>query len=324
MPSMKMAIGVAVLCAIGCGGDEGGGGGADAPKAIDAPGTQPDAFVPPADYTKLIGGSWSLAAGQLDTYRCVRLTIAADTYITNIVAQAPPQSHHTVLSISSSRTAGPDGEYACDVGELGMQMLYASGLGTSPLDFPAGVSVRIPAGTQIHLNLHLFNATDQPQSGESAIYVKSQPTATATLAEMVFVGKFLFQIPAGGPANTTAYNVTGQACQLNSASTVFAVWPHMHQSATHQKLEFVRGGTPTSMHNLDFNFNEQTYYKKTPEIQLQSGDSLNITCTYVNKTTAAIRFGDSSNEEMCFTGLYRYPALNNGLFQCTDTGGVGF
>jgi hypothetical protein len=318
-----MAIGIAALFAIGC-GDGGESGGTDAPPMIDAPGTQPDAYVPPTGFTKLIGGSWSLAPGQLDTYRCVRLTIPTDTYITNIVAQAPPQSHHTVLSISSSQTAGPDGEYACSVGELGMQMLYASGLGTSPLDFPADVSVRIPAGTQIHLNLHLFNATDQPQTGESAIFVKSQATATPTLAEMVFVGKFLFTIPAGGPTNTTPYNVTGQACMTNSAFTVFAVWPHMHQSATHQKLDLVRGGTTTSMHNLDFDFNEQTYYKKSPELQVMSGDRLNITCTYINKTTSQIRFGDSSNEEMCFTGLYRYPALNNGLFQCTDTGGAGF
>jgi hypothetical protein len=35
----------------------------------------------------------------------------------------------------------------------------------------------------------------------------------------------------------------------------------------------------------------------------------------VNNTGTELRFGDSSNEEMCFTGMYKYPAGGN-LFQC--------
>jgi len=319
MPSMRMAIGLAALFAIGCGGGEGGGGGgADAPKAIDAPGTQPDAAVP-ADFTRLIGGSWSLAAGQADTYRCVRLTIAAETYITNIVAQAPQGTHHTVLSISSSGTAGPDGEYACDVGEIGTRMLYASGVGTSPLDFPTGVGLKIPAGTQLHLNLHLFNASDNPLSGESAIYVKSPATAPPTIAEMVFAGAFLINLPPGAQPR----NVSG-GCTVATPYTLFAVWPHMHQIATHQKVELTRGATTTVLHDLDYNFAEQTYYLKTPEVQVQANDQIRVTCTYVNTTGTTVRFGDSSNAEMCFSGFYRYPALNDGIAKCTDTNGVGF
>jgi hypothetical protein len=39
-----------------------------------------------------------------------------------------------------------------------------------------------------------------------------------------------------------------------------------------------------------------------------------------------IGFGDSSNKEMCFTGMYRYPApaSRSNLFECTDTRGIGF
>ena len=49
--------------------------------------------------------------------------------------------------------------------------------------------------TKVHLNLHLFNASDNALSGESGIWIKSQATPTPTLAEMVFSGKFLFQVP---------------------------------------------------------------------------------------------------------------------------------
>lgn len=318
---MRMAIGVAVFFAIGCGG--GGEGGDDAPPMIDAPGTQADASIPEG-YTRIIGGSWSLTPGQLDTYRCVRFTIPNEMYITSIVAQAPQGTHHTVLSISSSRTAGPDGEYACDVGEIGTKMMYASGVGTSPLDFPTNVGVHIPAGTQLHLNLHLFNASDGPLSGDSAILVKSQTTAPPMLAEMVFAGAFgiSLQPPPMGQA-PQPQSVSG-GCTVAQDYNLFAVWPHMHQLATHQKVELTRMGTTTTLHNLDFDFAEQTYYLKNPEVQVKAGDTMRVTCTYINTTGTLVRWGDSSNQEMCFAGLYRYPALNDGLAKCTDTNGIGF
>jgi hypothetical protein len=315
---MRNAIGaVVVLFATGCGNDGGMNTGADAP-VIDAPIGSPDAFVPPADYTRLIGRTWSLAGGQLDTYRCIRATIPNDTYITNIQAQAPSGSHHTVLSISSSRTAGPDGEYDCDVGELGMQMLYASGVGTSPLDFPTGVGVKIAAGTQIHLNLHLFNATDATINGESAIFVKSQSTPPATLAEMVFAGRFQFFVPA----NKANHSVSG-GCMADKDFTLFAVWPHMHQIATHQKFELTHNGTTTIIHDQPFLFAEQTYFPQSPEVQVQTGDTIKVTCTYDNTGGPLVTFGDSSKQEMCFAGMYRYSATNNtaGLFECTDQPG---
>ena len=61
-----MAIGVAVLFAVGCGDGGSGTGGDDQPPMIDAPGTQPDAAVP-AGFTRLVGNTWSLTPGQLDT-----------------------------------------------------------------------------------------------------------------------------------------------------------------------------------------------------------------------------------------------------------------
>jgi hypothetical protein len=292
------------------------GCGSDASQTPDAS-TQPDAYEVPDGYTRLIGRTWTVPAGAFDVYRCVRVTVTEDTYITNIIAQAPPGTHHTVLSIAGANgTAGPDGEQNCGVGTLGMEMLYASGVGTSPLDFPGGVGIKISAGQQIHLNLHLFNAGDEALSGESAILVKAQPTPPPQLAEMVFAGKFLFAIPS----NNQPYNVVG-GCTVPTAYSLFAVWPHMHQLARHQKVELVRGTSATVLHDLPFDFAEQTYNVKSPLVEVEQGDQIRVTCTYVNNTGQTVRFGDSSNEEMCFAGLYRYPALNEGMFGCTDNPG---
>jgi hypothetical protein len=275
----------------------------------DAPSGMDDAYVPPSGYTKLIGRTWSLQPGDTDIYRCVRVTIPEDMYITAIEAEAPNGTHHTVLSIAGANgTSGPDGEQNCTVGTLGTQMLYASGVGTSPLEFPTDVGIKVAAGTQIHLNLHLYNAGDEAISGESAIWVKSQPTPPPTLAEMVFAGPLQFTIGTGSD------EVTGE-CTINKAYSVFALWPHMHKMATHQKIELLRGSDePVILHDMPYQFGEQKYWPQDPMIQLQPQDKIRVTCSYNNTTGHQLSFGDSSDDEMCFGGMYRYPASGSNLF----------
>lgn len=316
MPAMMRPF-LALIMVAACGGGSGMNNdmmGDDAPPvdaAIDAP-----PFEPPTGYTRLVGGTWNLTAGQKDTYVCVRFTVPAETYVTNIIAQAPTGTHHTVLSISDGSTAGADGQYGCRVDTLGMVMLYASGVGTSPLDFPSGVGVKIAAGTQVHLNLHLFNASDNALSGESAIWIKSQPTPTTTLAEMVFAGRIAFLLQPTGQN----VNVVG-GCNNTRNFSLFAVWPHMHQLANHSKFEVIRGSTPQVVHDMPYSFSEQNYFKQSPEIQVMNGDQIRVTCTFNNNTGSVVTFGDSSLQEMCFVGMYRYPAANAGLMECTDMPG---
>jgi hypothetical protein len=301
-----------VLLAFGCGGTNPGGGGGD-DTVMDAPTGSADAYVPPTGFTRLIGRSWSLNAGDRDIYRCVRFTVPTDMYITEIEAQAPLGTHHTVLSIASGPAQGPDGEQNCSVQTLGMVMLYASGVGTSPLKFPTGVGVKVAAGTQQHLNLHLYNASDEGLSGESAIWVKSQPTEPPMLAEMVFAGPLQLTLPI---QDTTPNGtpITG-TCSINQSYKLFALWPHMHKLATHQKIELLRGqDQPVVLHDKDYDFEEQTYWLQDPEIQLQSGDKIRVTCMFKNTTGKQIMWGDSSDEEMCFGGMYRYPAQGSILF----------
>ena len=320
---MRMAIACGLFVAVAACGSDGTGATDGGNNGSDGGGSgTPDAFVPDLGYTKLISRTWTMPAGQPDTYRCVRLTLTEDTYLTNIMAQAPLGTHHTVLSIASGGSAGADGEFDCSVGALGMVMLYASGVGTSPLDFPPDVGIKIPAGSQIHLNLHLFNATDDALEGESGIWVKQSSTPPATLAEMVFAGTTsIFLQPPQMGQQPQPVTVSG-GCTVDTPYTLFAVWPHMHQIATHQKVELTRGTTTTSLHDMEFHFSEQNYYKKDPMVQVLTGDKIKVTCTYLNTTGHLVTIGDGSNEEMCFSGLYRYPAAGAGLFQCSQGPGL--
>ncbi len=267
-----------------------------------------------ATQVELIGRAWDIAPGTAAAYRCARVTVPEDIYITEISAQAPAGTHHTVLSLAGTKgTSGPDGESDCDVGTIGMVALYASGVGTSPLTLPDGVGIQVHAGQQLHLNIHLANTSDEPMSGETAILVRAQRTPPRELAEMVFAGTYSLAIPSTG----APINVTGGCIAVDDYS-LFALWPHMHQLGRHQKLQVIHDGRVATLHDEPFTFAEQSYDLMTPVARVAAGDEVRVTCTYVNSTGATVGWGDSANQEMCFAGLYRYPAANAGAFACTD------
>lgn len=269
---------------------------------MDAPPSNPE-------WTELIGRSWTVPPGSADTYKCKRIAITQDVWVSGFRAIAPQGTHHTVVTISNN--GSQLGDYDCQVGSVDLQMLWASGVGTKDLVFPEGVGMKLKAGQFINLNLHLFNASDSELAGTSGIEIR--PIEQAKIqheADMMFAGTTNIDIPSDGQP----HEVSG-GCQVSTPYTVFTVWPHMHQHATHQTFEITQSGVATKvLDNVAYSFEHQENYPITP-MPLAAGDRIRTSCTYVNNTGVPLRFGDSSNEEMCFTGMYKYPAGGN-LFQC--------
>jgi hypothetical protein len=235
-----------------------------------------------------------------------------DTYVSAFRSVAPQGTHHAVLTISDT---GTDGEYDCNSGNLDSRMLYSSGVGTDDLMFPSGVAIKLKAGQKLNINLHLFNTSDQPISGTSGVAVKKIPMAqVVNEAEMFFGGTFNITVPPGGAAVEQSGGCTLGA---NTSYTVFSLWPHMHQIGVHQKVTHRRGTTTTTLLDSDYDFNEQKFYPLAAPLSVLPNDELRVTCTYRNNTGATIKYGDSSTEEMCFSGMYRYPVQPAGfLFDC--------
>ena len=272
--------------------------------AVDAAGgTTADGWTP------LISRGWTLRAGATNTYECTRIQVASELWITGFRAQSPLGTHHEVLTISTSSTA--TGDYDCFAGSLDTEMLYAAGVGTDDLLFPPGVAIHIPAGTYLNLNLHLFNATDNALSDHSGVLVKLvQPADVQHEADMMFSGTFTIDVPSDGQPHTAQ-----GGCTAASDWHIFTLWPHMHQTATHQTWTYSHGGVPTALLDDDFRFTEQRNYPIADTL-IHKGDVINTVCTYVNNTGSVMTWGDGSDKEMCFTGMYKYPAGGD-LFQCT-------
>jgi Copper type II ascorbate-dependent monooxygenase, C-terminal domain len=291
-------VSVAVAVCLGCGG--GGTTGTDA-SGDD----QPDAPIGDT-WHELIGRDWSIQPGTFDNYQCRRIQVPEETWITSFKALSPVGTHHEILTISDNAT--PLGDYDCDSGNLDMKMLYAAGIETGDLVFPDGVAMHVKAGQYVNILLHLFDAGDTPLNGHSGVLVKTASSPTGLIeADMTFAGTTNIMIPPG------SHQVTG-GCAIPADWHVFTLWPHMHAAATSQQVH-VNGAMQLNAN--PYTFTDQKNYPMT--MTFHQGDQVLVTCAYNNTTGGMLTYGDSATAEMCFTGMYRYPAPTNGtLYDCVS------
>lgn len=281
-----MRIVLAVLLLAGCGVDYVAPTGTD-----DVP---VDMGSGSAGGVPLISGDWSLQPDS-ENYVCVRKTITEDMFIKTILPIAPQGTHHFVLMVGDPD--GPDGVTNCD-SSLAKPAIFASGVGVQPLTMPDGIAVHIAAGQQLLLNLHLFNAGDTVLTGTSGIAIESSPPVDAAhSAGVILAGKTL--------GLTVATGVTTQdaTCTTTAGTTFFAISPHMHLLGTHLKAEY-NGAT---VYDSDYAFDEQQFRPITPVVTTASG-KYHVACTYANYSGQPVKFGESTEDEMCFAITFAYPA----------------
>ena len=297
--SLSACLLAAILAATAaCGGDD------------DGPGVDPDASVPvdgeplPEGWQKLLEGDWTLAAGE-EGYYCVYATVPRDVYIKAFRPLIPQGTHHTVLT----RYTGthPDGTVECSVGTNGQSMIYGSGVGSPDFVFPDGIGLHLPAGTRLLLNLHLYNASDASLTGRSGTLFQE-----ATADEIEHVGEIVLAGPTVGLQVPPGTSTQSGTCNVSSITDepvqVFALSQHMHKLGKHLKTTVRRGAEELTLQDIPYDFEEQTFQLVEPFVELRPGDVLTTHCTYDNTTGRTVRFGDSSDDEMCFTDLFYYPA----------------
>jgi hypothetical protein len=285
------------------------GGGDDEPGPPDGdPGGNPDASTSDggAGRVPLITGSWTIPAGE-EIYWCARVTVPETILVKEFHPIIPIGTHHTVLTVDFAGTS--DGEYPCSVGENGNKRgVYGTGVGANPFFLPDGIAEQIEAGEQLVLNLHLYNTGETPLSGISGVeVVLADPAEVEHIADSDLFGKiFGLVIPPG--ANTQTAN-----CTVSEAQTFFAVSPHMHKLGVHARAVAQTAGGPVTLIDTDYDFENQLLYLMPAQLTLMPGDTITVDCGYDNTTGNTVYFGDSSDDEMCFLGAYRYPAGASGI-----------
>jgi hypothetical protein len=125
-------------------------------------------------------------------------------------------------------------------------------------------------------------------------------------AEAILAGTLRLVIPPG------THMFTGQ-CTMRGAVTLFGVGAHMHKLGIHQKVTVQRTGQV--LRDRSYSFEEQDV--DPVDVTLQRDDRLVVDCSYANDTGGFVFWGDSTDAEMCFAIVFRYPALG-GNHLCLD------
>ncbi len=283
-PVAVVAAGLALAAAVGCeqGSDGDGGGGADGGGGSGGE---------VAKYTVLIAGEWQLEPYSEEVAKRFTVPIERDLYVRAIRPLSPEGTHHSGLGIS----------------RLGKSTsVFAAGLGTDALELPPGVALKLPAGSSLVLELHIFNPGGEPLSGTSGVEVIEVEERDVTeTADVFLAGPIALELPPN------AESTVRSTCIVGAPYTLFALMPHMHQLGSHLRTVVRRDGEEIVLHDEAFSFEQQTVRLLDP-IALSAGDQIVTECTFDNSTPLSVSWGESSNDEMCFSVLYRYPVTEDG------------
>jgi hypothetical protein len=174
--------------------------------------------------------------------------------------------------------------------------------------FPEDVGVYMPTSGTFRLNMHYYNkgnnSAEKDESGaEICLGTKARPkTATTNM-----FGPIALSVPPGKSM------ATGTCTHSGSDVTLITSSPHMHKSGVGGKLEIIRAnGMIEELDNSPFNQEDQSV--KAINAVLHRGDKVRTTCIYNNDTSATKRFGESTDDEMCFNFARYYPM---GALQCS-------
>jgi hypothetical protein len=253
------------------------------------------------EFSELVAADWELLPGT-EQYICLRQVLTTTAYVSAWRGIAPLGTHHVAVTLSAEPDGEPDGVSECDVATLGTQNVYGVGVGTPERRLPPGIAMKLPQGSQLILNLHLFNPTEQPLRGRSgAMSHAIDEKDVRVIADGVVAGPVKLTIP---PGRSTSRGT----CTFDRDSTIFSIMPHMHQTGVAmQAVAHTAMYGDVVLFDGPYSFDDQRTYP-LDMLQFKAGDTIDVACTYENPSNETLRWGGSSNDEMCNAGLARIPA----------------
>jgi len=248
-----------------------------------------------------------VGADVRDAYRCFVFepSITEDRFVRRfeMIYDETRVLHHLVLLRDPEKNA-PLGEFDCIDGTgmpAGSEYLYAWAPGTGAFQFPEG-GLRVRPGDRFLVQIHYNNGAAIPDVRDSSGVRLYLDAPVGTEYGMIAVGPLEFEVPARGTATTTS------RCTFDTASTVLAGMPHMHEKGSAFLQETQRAGAMRRepVVRLDgWSFETQLFYELP--VTLAPGDSLVTSCTFDNPGSETVRTGPRTSDEMCFNFMYVTP-----------------
>jgi hypothetical protein len=209
--------------------------------------------------------------------------------------------HHWLLYDENVGSPGTTPVHSSGVHSSG-SLVYGWAPGGDALDFrtqgDGSIGFEFQQGHWFSIEYH-YNSNAATNTDASGVELCVTKTAPAHIAGTSWLGN-------DGIAGT---QTTGTCTPINTQPIqVMGISPHMHLTGKHMKSVLKHGSTTTVIHDADFAFSNQGWYKKW--LTVMPGDTISVRCDY----TAYSTFGEKTTDEMCYMFTVAYPkgALTNG------------
>jgi hypothetical protein len=282
-----LCLGLALVaaCLPGCGADS-KKAGAESPGA-DAGGPAP--FV-------MEGGPFTLAPGD-EKYLCYTGTVKEATAFHSFSIGAYKSVHHMFFA----QTLAPEeeGVHECPVLFKPTWLpVFTSGRGATRLDLPEGSAFRLDKGTQLVMQVHLLNTGSETLTEKVEVHANPMdPGEQKYQAALVPFGTTVFDLPPNQPSTVS------HDCVMQSDFDAFVMFPHMHLMGKTMSFQVGKDAASlTDVYRGAYDFNNQQLIPQT--FSLHKGDFTRMTCEFDNPTSKHVRYGESTNDEMCFFSLF--------------------
>jgi len=292
---MKTVSFALLIALVGCASDD---AGADFTPGFDPP-------APHDDEIQLVAPPVHAIAPGEDLTLCSYIDYRTDRELDILDSQgfqSKTGGHHLILYAVTLQQ--PANTHPCTEDDMiNARYLAGGGADSPPADPPEGVVFRMPADTQLMIQTHWINTSDQPIDGQGAFNLKiTDPSPDHQPAQLVTVVNASFTLPLGKGA-------VSADCQIGEPMNVFTLGGHMHEWGRHTKIAYTSGSAPAQViyetnWSSEYQFNPpRNHYTPEQPFALSAGDKLRIDCEYMNDTGAPLPFP----REMCVLFAYAYP-----------------
>lgn len=225
-----------------------------------------------------------------------------DVYVSGYQIHMRDGSHHLLANVRAEPQ--PDGFAPCEPGDGTPGLLAGSQaaiVDRRERDAPEdqGISVLLPARSQVVINFHVVNTSDEPLLREAWFnyFYIDEADVTAIRGNVFLAGGYGYFIEPG-ESLTSSYS-----CSPQRPVRVLALTAHMHAHATRMSAWKVSAGTRSLVYET-FDWNEPTVvqYDSAHDgtLILEPGDSLEWECDVTNTSEQTLTFrNEVYTGEMC-------------------------
>jgi hypothetical protein len=292
---------------------------AGAPRDTDAcdtnyesiPGTQAPLSCAP-DTRFRAPKPWEMPTSTRDEYVCygIDIDVTKKRHVTGLAAHVDnPAIVHHILLFQADESVDPAPKACAAFGSLSWRLVAGWAPGSTNLELPLAAGFPENVGkTHWVVQVHYNNLGGlKGQRDASGYDLCTTEALRPNDADVIAFGAMGFTLPARAATTITCDATVSTDVPLH----FFSAWPHMHTLGTSLTSWHIPEGSETPRmfaSQPKWNFGNQLFFGV--DVVYNPGDRVRTNCSWNNPTDKRVRFGEDTENEMCFNFVAYYPKAN--------------